>query len=84
MAFAQTIKAALKVVAKQSVRVGFGRRLGERDVTSCVPSAARLTLRLISSFATLCCSTAEAIEDEIAEIRSIVAPISLTPSTDSW
>ncbi len=38
------------------------------DVTSEVPSAARITLREISLVAALCSSTADAIDDAISEI----------------
>jgi len=49
--------------------------------TSCVPCAACWTLAAISRVAAPCCSTAEAMEDEISGTCSMTVPIPLVAST---
>ena len=53
------------------------------ELTCWVPCAACCTLREISCVAAPCSSTAEAIVDEISDIRPMVSPISLIALTDS-
>src|SRR6201989_831663 len=60
------------------------RWTSEMAAATCdVPSAARCTLREISWVAAPCSSTADAIADEISEIRPMVVPISLIAVTES-
>src|SRR5215475_10156145 len=54
------------------------------EATCWVPCAACMTLREISWVAAPCSSTADAMVEEISEIRPIVPLISLIATTDSW
>jgi hypothetical protein len=54
------------------------------EETCCVPSAACWMLREISWVAAPCCSTADAMADEISESFSMVPEISRIAFTDSW